>query len=516
MKRSLLPSTQMNSHYATRPALRQKRNEHEFSLSRINPPGSPVQTSTLDNHGCRRAAGTHAGKGPERQHPTMKLRLTTAFLTALTLAAQPPATSKLDYVVYLSRHGVRSLLSTNKTLGNLSVDPWPEWDVPVGSLTAHGRWLMQLMGGYDREYFTQAGLFSGAASSQNCADADRLYLWADNAQRDIETARALAVGMFPDCRVPIHSVGGALKDPIFSPDTSPRAPGIKALDHTIAAAALGGRIGDNPRLLTAPFAAEVDLMQRILLACPPTGSCRSSPDGRKPKRLILDEIPQPDPPAKPRDHLAELTSISGQIDPIAEAFYLEYVDGWDMKDIGWGRVDETAMLRLMNMRANFISQVQRTPFTAKAHSSNLLSHILRSMEQSTGTQSVPGSLGSPGDKALMILGHDGDIVPLAAGLNLSWIAEGYGAGDTPPGSALVFEIWRDTTTGKRAVHTWMLTETPQKMRAAVPLSLKDPPTRTPVYVPGCSVAAEGYPCDWDAFRKLADSAIDHDYVANTR
>ena len=43
MKRSLLPSTQMNSHYATRPALRQKRNEHEFSLSRINPPAVPFK-----------------------------------------------------------------------------------------------------------------------------------------------------------------------------------------------------------------------------------------------------------------------------------------------------------------------------------------------------------------------------------------------------------------------------------------------------------------------------------------
>ena len=77
----------------------------------------------------------------------------------------------------------------------------------------------------------------------------------------------------------------------------------------------------------------------------------------------------------------------------------------------------------------------------------------------------------------------------------------------------MFEIWRDAEAATRSVRTYLVTETPEKMRAAAPLSLKQPPTRTPVFLPGCSSAAPGYPCDWEAFRKVAEAAIDQAYVA---
>lgn len=427
--------------------------------------------------------------------------------TALWAQTPAPATAKLDYVVYLSRHGVRSPLTSNANLRSVSVEAWPEWGIPVGYMTAHGRWLMQLMGGYYREYLLQAGLLSG----QSCADAQHFYFWTDTAQRDLESARAIAFAMFPDCKVPVHSYRTGLADPIFSPATAPLAPGIEAVDRVFGAAALGGRIGDNPRALNAPYMAEVELLQHILLGCDAAGPCPR--DGKKPKRMLLDDVPQPAPPAAPRDHLAELTATSGQLATVTEAFYLEYVDGMDMKDVGWGRVDEATIARLMTMRAAVGDINLRTPYLARAHASNMLSHILHSMEQSTGATAVPGSLGNPGDRVLMILGHDGDIVPLSGALDISWIAEGYAPNDTPPGSALVFEIWRDTATRKRNVRTYLITETPKAMRDAVPLSLRTPPTKTAVFVPGCSTIAEGYPCDWEAFRKVAEAAIDPAFVA---
>ncbi len=416
------------------------------------------------------------------------------LLGALSLHAQT-----LDYAVYFSRHGVRSVLSTNTSLGNLSSDAWPEWGVPVGYLTAHGRWLMQMMGGYDREYFTQAGLFSG----KGCADADHLYVWADNAQRDIETGRALAYGMFPDCKVPVHTLRADLKYPLFSPASTPLAPGMQAMDHTIAAAALGSRIGDNPRWFVGPYGTDVDLMQSILT---PSGS-------KAPKRTLLADVPQPAPPAAPRDHFGELTALTSQLNTIAEAFYLEYVDGMDKKDIGWGRVDEATIDRLMALRAIFLNTVQRTSYTAKAHASNILSHILRSMEQAVSGQAVAGSLGNPGDRELMMLGHDGDMIPLSTLLDVNWTSEGYAPNETPPGSAFVFEVWRDAATSKRTVRLWMLSETPRKMREGTAVSLTAPPSRTPLFVPGCSTTAEGFPCDWDAFRRVAEAGINPAFVS---
>ncbi len=432
------------------------------------------------------------------------------LVAALTLQAQPPATEKLDYVVYFSRHGVRTPLTTNANLNNLSVDPWPDWKITIGNMTEHGRVLMGLIGAYDREYFTHAGLLS----PESCTDANRFYFWADNIQRDIEGARVIAEKMFPDCTIPIGSVDPKLKDPLFSATTAPRAPGIEAVDRKFATAALVGRIGNDPRALIARHAAEIDFLQRILLACDPGGPCPKN--GRTPQRMLLDAIPQPAPPAAPRDLLSELTALSGQLNSVTEALYLEYVDGLPMNDVGWGRIDEAGIERLMAMRNEAINLTQRTPYQAKAHASNLLSHIVRSMEQSTGKKPVKGALGHTGDKGLFLLGHDGDIVPLGGVLGMNWIAEGYGPNDTPPGTAMVFEMWRDTATNKRTVRTWLLTEPPKKMRDAVPLYLEAPPTKTAIFVPGCSTAEEGYPCDWDAFKKTAEAAIDSRFVAKEK
>src|SRR6185312_6815477 len=144
-------------------------------------------------------------------------------------------------------------------------------------------------------------------------------------------------------------------------------------------------------------------------------------NGRTPKRMLLADIPQPAPPAAPRDHLAELTAKSAQLNSVAEALYLEYVNGFDLKDVGWGRIDEAGIERLMAMRAAAIDIGERTPYQAKAHVSNLLSHIVRSMEQSTGSKPVAGALGHPGDKGLFLLGHDSDIVPLTGVLGITWI-----------------------------------------------------------------------------------------------
>ncbi len=435
------------------------------------------------------------------------------LLTAIGLQAQPPnnaqpaKTEKLEYVVYFSRHGVRTPLTTNPNLNNLSVDPWPDWKIPIGDMTAHGRTLMQLIGAYDREYFTHAGLLS----SDPCADAKRFYFWADNIQRDIESARAIDEKMFPGCTVPVGFVDPKLKDPIFAATTAPRAPGIEAFDRKFGTAALAGRIGDDPHALLAGHSAEVDFLQRILLACDPAGPCPKN--GRTPKRMLLDAVPQPAPPAAPRDHLAELTALSGQFGSVAEALYLEYVDGMPMKDVGWGRIDRAGIERLMAVRAANIDITQRTPYQAQTHASNLLSHIVRSLEQSTGKKTLRGALGHAGDKGLFILGHDGDIVPLGAVLGASWLTEGYGANDTPPGTAMVFEMWRDTLTNKRSIRTWLMTETAEKMRDAVPLSLQSPPTRIAIFVPGCSTPAEGYPCDWEAFQKVAEAALDPRFVA---
>src|SRR5262249_27405496 len=103
-------------------------------------------------------------------------------------AQQTAVQPQLKYAIVVSRHGVRAPTWTRDRLNQYSSEPWPEWEVPPGNLTLHGRQLMKIMGGFYREYFSAGGLLG----ARNCSDVSRTYFWADTDQRTMETAAALA------------------------------------------------------------------------------------------------------------------------------------------------------------------------------------------------------------------------------------------------------------------------------------------------------------------------------------
>ena len=80
------------------------------------------------------------------------------------------ADDKLKFVVYLSRHGVRSPTGLPTQYNSYSIAPWPTWDVPPGYLTPHGYQLMKLFGGYDRMELAHEGLLA----ESGCADASKV------------------------------------------------------------------------------------------------------------------------------------------------------------------------------------------------------------------------------------------------------------------------------------------------------------------------------------------------------
>src|SRR5580693_3252807 len=67
---------------------------------------------------------------------------------------------ELKFVIYLSRHGVRSPTGKTAQYAKYSSAPWPEWDVAPGYLTPHGYQLMKLFGAYNRTLLTAEGLLA--------------------------------------------------------------------------------------------------------------------------------------------------------------------------------------------------------------------------------------------------------------------------------------------------------------------------------------------------------------------
>ena len=75
-----------------------------------------------------------------------------------------------------------------------------------------------------------------------------------------------------------------------------------------------------------------------------------------------------------------------------------------------------------------------------------------------------------------------------------------------PGGALVFAL-RRTSDGILKVYSSYLAQTLPQLRQMEPLSLKDPPARSPLFIPACSSANPGYPCTLDAFARAAQKNL---------
>lgn len=75
------------------------------------------------------------------------------------------------------------------------------------------------------------------------------------------------------------------------------------------------------------------------------------------------------------------------------------------------------------------------------------------------------------------------------------------------------EIWKETASGKRTVRTHIRSQTLDQMRPLTPLSLDAPPIRAAIFILGCGTANQGWACDWGAFQRAAEAAIDPAFVS---
>ena len=415
------------------------------------------------------------------------LALLTPTLPAQIAAPKPTADADLKYVLYFSRHGVRSPTGKNEQYEKFSAAPWPTWEVQPGYLTPHGFQLMELFGAYDRAQLTKDGLFT----SKSCADAGKVSFYADSDQRTRETGKALAKGLFPGCTIPVTALPEGTNDPLFH--LSPAD--LARLDTAVAAAAIAGRIGNKPDSLTEAYRTQLVTFDKLLETC-------GKPSEKSAKRTSLLDIPTSLTGGQ-GDHLADLRGPINTASTLAENLLLEYTNGMDTASVGWGCVDGPMVRSLIGLHTAATDITQRTPAIANAQASRLLNQIRLDLEQAVEQRPIPGALGKPTDRALFIVGHDTNILNMAGTLGLTWIADGR-RDDTAPGGALVFELWKHRATGAYEVRTYFTVQTLEQMRFAKPLTLEAPPERVPVFIPACSKA--NFSCDWPAFSQTIQQA----------
>ena len=228
------------------------------------------------------------------------------------------------------------------------------------------------------------------------------------------------------------------------------------------------------------------------------------------KRVSLFDVPA-SLTAGRGEHLADLRGPLNAASSLAENLLLEYAEGMSADHVGWGCVTGANLRSLMDLHTAATDFTLRTPALARIQASNLLDHVVRSLQQAVTGKQVAGAPGKPTDRALFLIGHDTNLTSIGGVLGLTWIADGR-RDDTPPGSALVFELWKDRKSGEYSVKTFFTVQTLEQMRSASELSLSEPPQRVPVFLPGCSGA--DFSCSMPAFEQTMHNSIDPVHVDN--
>ncbi|MGH9395547.1 MAG: histidine-type phosphatase [Terriglobia bacterium] len=431
--------------------------------------------------------------------PAFALALLCLFGPVVPTRAQGQK-SGLRLVIILSRHGVRSPIEENPPISEYASSSWPAWDVPPGYLTPHGKKLMELLGAYYRAYYSKQGILP----EEGCPPPHEVWLRADNEQRTIESAIGLAAGLAPGCNIKVHSLPEGQPDPLFKPFKAK----LGIPDPSLARDAVLGRIGANPNALLDATRPALDTLQSVLRCCS-ASVCES--ELHRSHCTLLD-LPQSVSSENPYGRIR----LSGPISAGATAaqdLLLEYAEGMPIHKVGWGRVTPKSLLQILQILSVDFDLVHRTPYLARTRGSNLLGHILWTMEQAAGEKDVHGALGNPQSKLVVIAGHDTNIANIGGMLQLSWLLPGFQMNETPPGGALVFELWQDVSQRNYSVRTYYVSQTLYQMRDAARLSLTAPPGRADIFIPGCSSTGSGYPCSFEKFREAVTSAIDPQFMA---
>ena len=271
------------------------------------------------------------------------------------------------------------------------------------------------------------------------------------------------------------------------------------LNYPMAVAAVG-RLGSNPPWLSLAYAPELALTRSVLLNYP----AGQTPAPATPADVVdVTTIPieiTAGTTASPVN-IGGLADIIYAIDPFA----MEYADGLPT---GWGQLTASGVSQVTRLYNLALDLEYRTPYLAGVQSSNLASHIVRSLIQAAIGNPMTGALGNPSSKVIVLTASNTNITGLAGLFHLDWLLPGYPADTCPPGGALIFELRQSQSTGEYIVRTSYIAQTMDQLRNQTALTLTAPPANVPVFIPGCSVDNATFDCPLGKFVGIANQVID--------
>jgi 4-phytase/acid phosphatase len=424
--------------------------------------------------------------------------LVAAFCISFLVGAQAQVSAKPDdelrSVIVLVRHGVRAPIESEIRASSYNAQPWPAWPVAEGVLTPHGTKALNLLGEWYRMRY--ASLLEGTP-----CDKRGIYAEANTTQRTIASAHAMLDGVAPNCTIQVHQAPTGQRNRLFSGPAGPTVDKQRLTDAT------NGRMANNPDWYVHAFAVPMATMYHVMHDCIANDKdCDPGKPDFRTVRVTNGKV-------TPRNAREENPVTLGA--DFAQHFLLEYTEGMPMEQVGWGRITRADLDQLMEMNTRYHDFMLRSPYSTQVVASNLAARLEATIEARVDGRPVPGALGEPTDRFVLLDAHDGNLSWLGGLLRLDWLLQDQTFNATPPGSGLVFEVHRSRSTGKSSVQVLFISQTLDQMRYLQSLTPQNAPSIAPVFVPGCSGPAPAYVCSAEEFSRVIKSAIDANFVEVT-
>lgn len=372
---------------------------------------------------------------------------------------------KLKEVVILSRHNIRSPLSTNgSTLSKMTPHEWTNWSSAASELTLRGGVLETEMGQFFRKWTIETGLFK----DNYVPTIDEVNLYANSMQRCIATAQYFSSGFMPVANLRVnHRYVPSKMDPIFFPrlTKSTEAFRTEAMKQINAMGGKEGLVGINKGLKDS-----YDLITKVL-------------DMKQSEYYKKGEI---------KDFVNNDTQITLELNQepgmkgslknansASDAFILQYYEEPDALKAAFGHKlsleDWTKIAKVKDVYGDVL-------FTAPIVAVNVAHPLLQYMYD---------ELNAKDRKFTFLCGHDSNIASVDAALGV----EEYSLPNsiekkTPIGSKLVLEKWVDAA-GKAYIAINLVYQSTDQLKQMSLLDLQHAPQVFSLKLKGLSQNTDG-------------------------
>lgn len=365
---------------------------------------------------------------------------------------------RLTKIVALTRHGVRSPTQNATTLSQWSTRTWPQWPVAKGHLTPRGARLVTAMWEDMRGRMLNLGLLPEAA----CPPPGKVFVRADVDQRTKATAKALLDGICADGSQS-YAVSGQAIDPLFHPVQA----GVQRFDPASVAASIMDNAGGDLDRLHEDNATALTHMQHLSAPMAPEMCARYN----LPPSCGLSDLPN-SVSVEADGSGAGLSGSLATASGMAEIFLLEYAQ-WPDISAGWGQVDARVLREILPVHTSVFNTVNRAPEVARLKGASLLSEMMAALEGTHRDQRCNAA------SLVVFVGHDTNIANVGALMGVNWQLPGYPDNATPPGSALLLELWEQGD--NKEVRVRFFAQTPEALHA--PFDEQRQPTASPATMP---------------------------------